>query len=342
MLGFTPLASAPLADSGVKNYEIVLSDITTTPVVDSLTIAENEQFILSDITSGVPVVDQLNLSVTSNLVFDDITAGVPVVDSLAAQITVAVTLSDITTGAPTVDTLTTSFTDVLSFNSLGPEVTNYSVTVADNGGNKFYIDGASNPTLSLVRGQKYVFDVSDATNDGHPLRFKDGSGNSYTTGVTASGIPGQSGATVTILVASDAPSSLRYYCTVHGNGMGNTISVSTQAIGLQPVVDALNVTQEIVFALGDITSGMPVVDTLGFIQGHSFTLQDIITGAPTGAMRFVWDTQELAVGTWSDQTLNPISWSDQAASSGSWQDASSAAGSWNDSAQSGGNWTDAA
>lgn len=342
MLGFTPLASAPLADSGVKNYEIVLSDITTTPVVDSLTIAENEQFILSGITSGVPVVDQLNLSVTSNLAFNDITTGIPVVDSLAAQITVAVTLSDITTGAPTIDTLTTSFTDVLSFNSLGPEVTNYTVTVADNSGNKFYIDGASNPTLSLVRGQKYVFDVSDATNDGHPLRFKDGSGNSYTTGVTASGTAGQSGATVTILVAYDAPSSLRYYCTVHGNGMGNTISVSTQAIGLQPVVDTLNVTQEIVFALGDITCGAPVVDALNLKHVYNFTFQDIITGSPTGAMRFVWDTQELAAGTWSDQTLNPISWSDQAASSGAWQDASSAAGSWNDSAQSGGNWTDAA
>jgi len=28
MLGFTPLASAPLADSGVKNYEVIASDIT--------------------------------------------------------------------------------------------------------------------------------------------------------------------------------------------------------------------------------------------------------------------------------------------------------------------------
>jgi len=342
MLGFTPLASAPLADSGVKNYEIVLSDITTTPVVDSLTIAENEQFILSGITSGVPVVDQLNLSVTSNLAFNDITTGIPVVDSLAAQITVAVTLSDITTGAPTIDTLTTSFTDVLSFNSLGPEVTNYTVTVADNSGNKFYIDGASNPTLSLVRGQKYVFDVSDATNDGHPLRFKDGSGNSYTTGVTASGTAGQSGATVTILVAYDAPSSLRYYCTVHGNGMGNTISVSTQAIGLQPVVDTLNVTQEIVFALGDITCGAPVVDTLGFIQVHNFTFQDIITGAPTGAMRFFWDVQEGQLDSWTNQPDDDSVWSNQPSGSKTWTEAASPSDTWTEVSDPSDTWSKAA
>lgn len=342
MLGFTPLASAPLADSGVKNYEIVLSDITTTPVVDSLTIAENEQFILSDITSGVPVVDQLNLSVTSNLVFDDITSGVPVVDSLAAQITVAVTLSDITTGAPTVDTLTASFTDVLSFNSLGPEVTNYSVTVADNGGNKFYIDGVSNPTLSLVRGQKYVFDVSDATNDGHPLRFKDGSGNSYTTGVTASGTAGQSGATVTILVASDAPSSLRYYCTVHGNGMGNTISVSTQAIGLQPVVDTLAVTHQVDFALSDITSGTPVVNALGFIQNHNFTLQDISTGAPTGAMRFFWDVQEGQVDSWTNQADDDSVWTTQPSASGAWTEAASPSDTWAEVSDPSDTWSEAA
>ena len=342
MLGFTPLASAPLADSGVKNYEIVLSDITTTPVVDSLTIAENEQFILSGITSGVPVVDQLNLSVTSNLAFNDITSGIPVVDSLAAQITVAVTLSDITTGAPTIDTLTTSFTDVLSFNSLGPEVTNYTVTVADNSGNKFYIDGASNPTLSLVRGQKYVFDVSDATNEGHPLRFKDGSGNSYTTGVTASGTAGQSGATVTILVAYDAPSSLRYYCTVHGNDMGNTVSVTTQAIGLQPVVDTLNVTQEIVFALGDITSGVPVVDTLGFIQVHNFTFQDISTGAPTGAMRFFWDVQEGQLDSWTNQPDDDSVWSNQPSGSKTWTEAASPSDTWTEVSDPNDTWSKAA
>jgi len=103
------------------------------------------------------------------------------------------------------------------------------VTVASatsGGGNRFYIDGVENPALTLRRGTKYIFDVSDSTNAGHPLRFKDGNGASYLTNVIITGVQGTAGATVEITVASDAPDSLRYYCTVHGNGMGNTITVA--------------------------------------------------------------------------------------------------------------------
>lgn len=100
------------------------------------------------------------------------------------------------------------------------------ITVANSGsGNKFYVNGVEAPTLTLTRNTTYVFDVSDSSNSGHPLRFKDGSGNSYSTGVSTSGTEGSANATVTLAVASNAPDSLRYYCTVHGNGMGNTISV---------------------------------------------------------------------------------------------------------------------
>lgn len=103
------------------------------------------------------------------------------------------------------------------------------VTVASatsGGGNRFYIDGVENPVLTLRRGTKYIFDVSDSTNAGHPLRFKDGNGDNYLTNVVITGTQGTAGATVEITVAADAPDSLRYYCTVHGNGMGNTITVA--------------------------------------------------------------------------------------------------------------------
>jgi hypothetical protein len=99
------------------------------------------------------------------------------------------------------------------------------ITVVSSGGNKFAVDGATNPALELFSGVTYTFDVSDSSNSGHPLRFKDGS-TSYSDGVTVSGTAGQSGATVTFAVPNDAPTStLLYYCTVHGNAMGNSISV---------------------------------------------------------------------------------------------------------------------
>ena len=109
----------------------------------------------------------------------------------------------------------------------------YTVTVANPGsGNVFVLDGVNNPAIEMFRGNTYIFDVSDSSVSGHPLAFKDGSGNSWTTGVTTTGTAGQAGAKVIFEVPSTAPSSMRYYCTVHGNGMGNTITVKDSNISL--------------------------------------------------------------------------------------------------------------
>jgi hypothetical protein len=108
---------------------------------------------------------------------------------------------------------------------------NYTVTVVNDGGNKYAIAGISGsaPQLSLGRGNTYVFDLSDASNAGHPFAFRTTADAPYTTGVTTTGTAGQAGAKVTIVVASDSPAGFKYYCTVHGNSMGNTI-FSTAAI----------------------------------------------------------------------------------------------------------------
>ena len=108
----------------------------------------------------------------------------------------------------------------------------FAVTVVNSGGNKFAIDGVAAPALTLVKGFTYTFDVSDGTNSGHPLRFKDASGNSFTTGVTVTGSAGQAGAKVVLAVPSTGTQPARYYCTVHGNGMGNSITTTTNDIAL--------------------------------------------------------------------------------------------------------------
>ena len=106
------------------------------------------------------------------------------------------------------------------------------VTVA---GGKFVIDGASQATISLARGSTYVFNVADNSVSGHPLQFSTtsngthNSGSAYTTGVTVSGTAGQSNATVTIAVASDAPDILYYYCSSH-SGMGGTANIVDQHV----------------------------------------------------------------------------------------------------------------
>lgn len=103
----------------------------------------------------------------------------------------------------------------------------YTVTVASvDGGNKFILDGSNYPAITLKRGYTYIFDQSDGSNSGHPLAFRASDDTSYTSGVTTTGTAGSSGAKTTFVVPSDAPASLKYYCTVHGNSMGNDITVT--------------------------------------------------------------------------------------------------------------------
>ena len=117
------------------------------------------------------------------------------------------------------------------------ETITYNVTVADDGGNKYFLSGYSGsaPTISLKKGNTYIFDQSDATNETHPLQFSTtsngthGGGTAYTTGVTVVGTAGSAGSYVQIVVSDSTPSTLYYYCTAHG-GMGGTANV------IEPVV----------------------------------------------------------------------------------------------------------
>ena len=103
--------------------------------------------------------------------------------------------------------------------------TGYTVTVANPGsGNRYYINGALQPTLTLSEGSTYVFNWSAAT--GHPFRFSTtsdgthGGGSEYTTGVTID----TSAYTSTIAVASGAP-TLYYYCQFH-SAMGGQLNTT--------------------------------------------------------------------------------------------------------------------
>jgi hypothetical protein len=102
-------------------------------------------------------------------------------------------------------------------------------------GNVYFIDGIPTKTLSLIKGFTYVFDLSDGSNSGHPFGFKNASDGAYTTGVTTSGTAGSASATVTLVLATDASEPSRYYCTSHGNGMGNTISLIEASASTDPL-----------------------------------------------------------------------------------------------------------
>jgi len=96
--------------------------------------------------------------------------------------------------------------------------------------NGYYIDGVQTPIIELKGNDTgkpyyYKFDQSDASNDGHPLRFYNNVSKTtqYTTGITTSGTPGTSGAHTTIAVDNTTPNVLYYQCSNHAN-MGNFIN----------------------------------------------------------------------------------------------------------------------
>jgi hypothetical protein len=97
----------------------------------------------------------------------------------------------------------------------------YSVT--NSGSSSYIIDGSNNPTLNLLRGFTYIFNVNAS---GHPFWIKTaqvtGTGSAYSSGVTNNGI--DSG-TITFAVPYDAPDTLYYICQFHGSMVG-TISIT--------------------------------------------------------------------------------------------------------------------
>ena len=129
---------------------------------------------------------------------------------------------DIVNFAPV--TTTTTTTTTIADPADAEDIT-FTVTVAEvSGTNFFLINGVQPPVLTMKRGSTYTFDQSDATNDGHPLRIKSDAGGQQTTIND-----GSYGVDATVIYQPEypsAPNDLRYYCTVHGNGMGNTITIN--------------------------------------------------------------------------------------------------------------------
>ena len=114
------------------------------------------------------------------------------------------------------------FLDSINF----PVTKTYNVTVVQSGGsNVFALDGVTKPAITLVKGGTYTFDQSDSTNTNHPIGFRQTNDTAYGDGITASGTAGSSGAKTVFVVPTNAPSTLKYHCTVHGNNMGNNITI---------------------------------------------------------------------------------------------------------------------
>ena len=126
-----------------------------------------------------------------------------------------------------VETTTSSTTTTIA-DPADAETVTYTVTVANVGGiNIFLLNGSNNPVITMKRGSTYILiKKTQAIKAIH-----------YVLNQTAAVLIQQvfqlpdialvTGATVTFQPSyPDAPSDLRYYCTIHGNAMGNTITMN--------------------------------------------------------------------------------------------------------------------
>jgi|TARA_B100001093_G_scaffold446991_1_gene451637 hypothetical protein len=192
-----------------------------------------------------------NLQVYTGSAFSIITPSQSVLDDVAI-VSGAITYSEdlgLITSAVSTGSSNGSL-DIVA-DAIEDEVT-FTVTAATG---KFIIDGVDKPALTLYKGWTYTFDVSDASNATHPLRFSSG-GSAYNTGVVVTGTQGQTGAKVQLVVPESQPTSFIYYCTSH-SGMGNTITVKNDPI--KTVSD--NITS-INTVASDLTEGTSEIDTV--------------------------------------------------------------------------------
>jgi plastocyanin len=145
------------------------------------------------------------------------------------------------------------------------------VTVAQG---VYYFDGEEKPVLTFTPGNTYTFNMSDSSNSGHPLAFEV-DGTTVSVGVISTGTAGQDGAQVQLTVPADATGEWKYVCTVHGEGMGNSITI----VGSGEDTDSGSSATYVVTAGGDGTYTVTITDASATLQtiseaGYSISMKN--------------------------------------------------------------------
>lgn len=179
----------------------------------------------------------------------------------------------------------------------------FTVTAIANPGspppdNVFQIDGNTQPTLTLIKGNTYRFDLSDASVASHPLDFQTSlqgqlDNNVYI--VVRVGSQGSAGAFLDLIILPSAPTeTITYICTAH-SGMGGNIDVVTGSAG-----------QYGYGATGSITvDGSGLVQDLSFLNSGSLYKQNDILQLPTnyGGTGFEFT---LSTPTYTGEVINVV------------------------------------
>ena len=215
--------------------------------------------------SSAPSISALLLSVNQTTPGNDLTGATVTRIRTLAKFLDDVNFAPTTTTTPTQQTVVDP-SDI--------ETVTYTVTVVNvSGSNYFAINGSTNPVLTMKRGSTYIFNQSHSSNVNHPLRIKSDAGGLQST--TNAGTLGTD-ATVTYQpVYPSAPNDLRYYCSTHGNAMGNTLTMNNPNTITQTVNVTTTTSTGNPFGTPDPTAEFP--QEIYYIDRKSTETRDIVT-----------------------------------------------------------------
>lgn len=156
----------------------------------------------------------------------------------------------------------------------------------------YSIDGIESPELTFAVGNTYKFDQSDSSNANHPLRFYTDEAKTaiFGSGVTTSGIPGQSGAYTQITPLETTPNALYYQCSAHAN------------MGWKAVFNTRNLTNFLTDDLNEGSSNLYYTDARADARIAAASIDDLsdvdtTTSAPSTGQALVWDGSKFEPGT---------------------------------------------
>ena len=181
---------------------------------------------------------------------------------------------------------------VLSSTDSSGKATTHNIAVTVAGG-EFQFDGSAIASdFKFNFGDTYVFDQSDATNDGHTLALSGSANNSsddpITSGVTVTGTAGTAGAKTTVTIDASGQAYIGY---IYGYNASTDAVVSgaggsNHEVDFGPRTNGTNITEVLTFMiegkLEPLTAVAPTNDTL--TEGDTYTTSVTGTLTSTGIL----------------------------------------------------------
>jgi hypothetical protein len=285
MLGFSPLASAPLADDGLVKVELTSVSISTqAPSIANATLTQVHSLTSPDISTGTPTVGSSALTQVHSLSSPDISTGTPTVASISIGENYSLSTSDISTGTPTVGS-----TDLDESQALTPTTVTSGVPSVSSTS----LTQIHSLTATDVTTQNPVVDSSSVLQV-HDLSTADISTGTPVVGNTSS----------TQSFALSPNSTTAGSPVVSSTALSQVHTVSTADISTDASsVDTTVITQIHSVSLSDTTSGSPVTGSPNLDEEQSLTPSGITTGSPTldspsfSAFDLVLSANDLTAGT---------------------------------------------